>query len=231
MTLPCACAVTNHAPRLIVLTGGPGAGKTAVLEIIRRHFCEHVAVLPEAASIIFGGGFPRRPTMPARCASQMAIFAVQRQLERLAIDEKRAGVALCDRGTLDGLAYWPLDDGSFFAETGTTRARELARYAAVIHLRTPTASQGYDHRNPVRTESALEAATIDARIIDAWRDHPHRAFVESTGDFLEKAAHAIALVRAELPACCRAHPVSLSPASSPASSLPVDLRDGALAAQ
>ena len=213
MSAPCACGAANHSLRLVVLTGGPGAGKTAVLEIIRKHFCEHVAVLPEAASIIFGGGFPRHSTMPGRCASQMAIFAVERQLERLVIEEKRAGVVLCDRGTLDGLAYWPLDDESFFAETGTTRARELARYAAVIHLRTPTATQGYDHRNPLRRESALEAATIDARIIHAWRDHPRRAFVESTGDFLEKAAHAIALIRDEVPACCRSHPISLVPAS------------------
>ena len=211
----CACTAPHHAPRLIVLTGGPGAGKTAVLEIIRRHFCEHVAVLPEAATIVFGGGFPRHPTMVGRCASQAAIFAVERQLERLAIEEKQATVALCDRGTLDGLAYWPLDDGSFFAELGTTRERELARYAAVIHLRTPTASQGYDHRNPVRTESALEAATIDGRIIEAWRGHPHRAFVESTGDFLEKAAHAIALVRGEVPECCRPHAVSLFPSTPP----------------
>jgi len=39
---------------LVVLTGGPGAGKTAFLEIARRNFCEHIAVLPEAASIVFG---------------------------------------------------------------------------------------------------------------------------------------------------------------------------------
>ena len=40
----------------MVLTGGPGAGKTAVLEVVRRTFCEHVTVLPEAASILFMGG-------------------------------------------------------------------------------------------------------------------------------------------------------------------------------
>jgi predicted ATPase len=207
----CACLAENHSPRLVVLTGGPGAGKTAVLEIIRRHFCDHIAVLPEAASIVFGGGFPRLGSLPGRRASQAAIFAVQRQLERLAIEERRAAVVLCDRGSLDGLAYWPLDDASFFAEMETTRERELARYAAVIHLRTPTAAQGYDHRNPVRIESALEAAAADAKIAEAWRDHPRRTFVESTGEFLEKAARAVALVRDEVPECCRAHPVPFLP--------------------
>lgn len=46
------------APR-VVLTGGPGAGKTAVLELVRRAVCRHVRVLPEAASVVYGGGFPR----------------------------------------------------------------------------------------------------------------------------------------------------------------------------
>lgn len=38
-----------HKRRRVVLTGGPGAGKTATLELIRQSFCEHVHVLPEAA--------------------------------------------------------------------------------------------------------------------------------------------------------------------------------------
>ena len=41
-----------HARRRVALTGGPGAGKTAVLELIRQSFCEHVKVLPEAAAIV-----------------------------------------------------------------------------------------------------------------------------------------------------------------------------------
>ena len=207
-TPACGCAHSQHDPRLVVLTGGPGAGKTAVLEIIRRNFCEHIAVLPEAAGIVFGGGFPRKSTLEGRRASQRAIFTVQQQLEALALAERHAALVLCDRGTLDGLAYWPLDESSFFAEAGTTRSAELARYATVIHLRTPSSTQGYDHRNPIRTETALEAAAVDARIVEAWAGHPHRSFVESSDDFLDKAARAVALVRAEAPRCCARHRVS-----------------------
>ena len=36
----CGCTET-HPPRRIVLTGGPGAGKTAVLEMMRKTLCEH----------------------------------------------------------------------------------------------------------------------------------------------------------------------------------------------
>jgi predicted ATP-binding protein involved in virulence len=38
---PCECR-EPHDHRRIVLTGGPGAGKTAVLELIRQYFCSHV---------------------------------------------------------------------------------------------------------------------------------------------------------------------------------------------
>ncbi len=58
MNAPCACE-SPHQGKRIALTGGPGAGKTAVLELLRKYFCKHVRVLPEAASILFGGGFPR----------------------------------------------------------------------------------------------------------------------------------------------------------------------------
>jgi predicted ATPase len=141
----------------IVLTGGPGAGKTATLEVMRRHFCEHVIVLPEAASIVFRGGFPRQPREASRRAAQRAIFHVQRELERL-VDGTSARAVLCDRGTLDGLAYWPGAPADFLREVGTSLEAELARYAMVIHLRTPSDGSGYNHNNPLRVESAQEAA-------------------------------------------------------------------------
>jgi len=72
-----------HQLRRVVLTGGPGAGKTAVLELVRATACRHVRVLPEAASVIFGGGFPRRDGFDERRAAPRAIFHVQRELEAL----------------------------------------------------------------------------------------------------------------------------------------------------
>ena len=157
--------------KLIVLTGGPGAGKTATLEVVRRDSCKHVEVLPEAAGIVFGGGFPRRMTDAAVRAAQRAIYRVQCELERLTTDEGIAKVIFCDRGTLDGLAYWPGAEVDFFHELGTSLEVELARYALDIHLRTPAAHHGYNHHNPLRIESAHEAAAIDERIAQIWSRH------------------------------------------------------------
>ena len=199
----CECD-RQHEPRLVVLTGGPGAGKTAVLELVRASACVHVRVLPEAASVIFGGGFPRRDGLEERRAAQRAIFHVERELEALE-QAQNAAILLCDRGTLDGLAYWPGEPNDLWAAVHSTVAAEMQRYSAVIHLRTPGAGQGYGHSNPMRTESADAAAVIDARIADIWAAHPKVTTIPATVDFLTKADAALETLQAELPACCRQH--------------------------
>lgn len=206
---PCACDQPHQTSR-IVLTGGPGAGKTAVLELVRATACRHVRVLPEAASVIFGGGFPRRDGFHERRAAQRAIFHVQRELEALG-EAEGAAILLCDRGTLDGLAYWPGEPDDLWDAVHSSLDAELQRYAAVIHLHTPTASAGYNHANPVRTESAELAAQIDARIAQVWSAHPQLSSIPASGDFLVKANAALAVIQALLPECCRPHASPVDP--------------------
>ena len=184
-----------------MLTGGPGAGKTAVLELVRQEFCAPVQVLPEAAGIVFGGGFPRTGSPKWLRAAQRAIFFVQRELEDTG-DADNAAIVLCDRGTVDGAAYWPGPE-SFWESVGTTQEREMSRYDAVIHLRTPTIGGGYNNGNPLRTESAAAAAEIDERLLRIWEAHPRRFIVPSSPDFLEKAARVVEILKAEIPECCR----------------------------
>jgi predicted ATPase len=202
--MACGCNAP-HDRRRVVLTGGPGAGKTAVLELIRQSFCGHVRVLPEAAGIVFGGGFPRDGRPGLLQAAQRAIFYVQRELESAA-DSENPAVVLCDRGTVDGAAYWPGPD-DFWSSVDTTLEQQLRRYDAVIHLRTPALTSGYNHENPLRTESAVEAAAIDEKIAHAWETHPRRFIVDASMDFLVKATRAIEILRGEMPECCRRHVV------------------------
>lgn len=199
----CGCT-RAHDTRLVVVTGGPGAGKTAALEVARRHFCQHVVVLPESATIVYSGGFPRLDAPSARRRSQIAIEHVQDQMERLEMEQRRAALVLCDRGLLDGLAYWPGDEASFLGELGTTKAELLARYTAIVHLRPPDVAHGYgngDERH-VRIESAPEAAEIDARIERAYEGHPDRHFVASTDGFMDKISAVMAILHHYVPSCC-----------------------------
>lgn len=201
-TATCSCTLKHHQPKLVVLTGGPGGGKTAVLEIAQRHFCGHVIVLPEAAGILFKGGFPRKDSEHGRRAAQTAIFHTQLALENLALAEQAAAMVLCDRGTLDALAYWPPPQASFFEVMNTAAEALLARYAAVIHLRTPSLAEGYNHRNALRVETAEQAMALDERILDAWAGHKRRTIINNSPNFLDKATQALDAIRRELPACC-----------------------------
>lgn len=210
--LPCICGDPGmkDAP-LIVITGGPGAGKTAVLELARKHLCEKISVLPEAASIIFSGGFWRHDSVVGRKAAQRAIFHVQRESERLALEEGESAIILCDRGTVDGLAYWPDTADSYWRELGVSREAEMGRYRAVIHLHTPSEFGGYNLSNPVRVETATQAAEIDQKIEAVWSGHPNRYFVNNANDFLAKARDAIDIIRKMLPQNCLVSPAVRPP--------------------
>src|SRR5579872_1437798 len=194
----CRCEKVRHQPKLVVLTGGPGGGKTAVLEMARRYFCQHVVIAPEAASIVFGGGFPKPDLPKGRRAAQRAIFHVQRALETVAIEGRQTAVVLCDRGTLDGLAYWPGSRQSFFEEFGLDVEKELSRYSAVVHVEVPALAWGYE-KNRIRRESVSQAREIDRRVALAWRGHPRVMAVGAQAGFLDKLAHAVELLRGELP--------------------------------
>lgn len=199
---PCNCP-EHHRRKRIVLTGGPGAGKTAVLALVRESLCEHVKLLPEAASVVFGGGFPRTDHPGCREAAQRAIFYVQRELENAA-DSWNPAIVLCDRGTIDGAAYCDSAE-ALFSSVGTSIEEQLSRYAAVIHLRTPSEQTGYNHQNPLRTETAEGAAILDQKIADAWARHPRVLVVENQPEFSSKARVALEFLSREVPDCCRGH--------------------------
>lgn len=186
-----------------MLTGGPGAGKTAVLELVKQLFCKHVVVLPESAGIVFGGGFPRRADHRTTQAAQRAIFYVQRELENSA-ESQNPAVILCDRGTIDGGAYWT-GSPDMWTSVGTRLQAQLARYSTVIHLRVPSTADGYNKSNPLRLESAEEARRIDDRIANLWSAHPHRFTIDPAESFLTKATRVLNVLREQVPECCRHH--------------------------
>ena len=70
---------------------------------------------------------------------------MQRELEAAA-EALSPAVVLCDRGTVDGEAYWP-GPGDLWSAVGATLPEQLERYGAVIRLRTPSLEGGYNQGN------------------------------------------------------------------------------------
>lgn len=179
----------------IVLTGGPGGGKTTAADLFRRELGASVVVVPEAATILFGGGFPRVDNPDAQRAAQAAIYHVQKNLEDVQSAAFPDRVLLCDRGTIDGAAYWPGGNDGFFRMAGTTLEVELQRYDAVVFFETAAAGGlSIEGGNPVRVEGLEQAAALDRRLREIWRQHPRFFLVPHSGSFLKKITHGLAIL-------------------------------------
>ena len=187
----------QQRPPKIVLTGGPSGGKTTLINAIQKEFASHVITVPESASIIFSGGWPRRKNVTGVQYQQKAIFLLQRELESMIVGENPDRLIVCDRGSLDGVAYWPGPGPAtdFLTAVGSSFEEEVMRYDWIIHLDTAPASY-YDLTNPLRNESFEEAWKLNERVKQAWAFHPQRFVIDNheAGHFFDKLQRALFVV-------------------------------------
>ena len=171
----------------IVLTGGPSGGKTTALSILKETFGKKIALVQEAATLIYSGGFPRTDNSPIHIVhAQNIIFYTVHQLEELAEKTSDASIMVCDRGSIDGAVYWPYGPEDFFKAMHSSLEAELARYDAVIHLSPPPEKDFYQATN-VRTENLQQAFALDDKILQIWEKHPNRLVVPREKHYFEKA--------------------------------------------
>ncbi len=179
----------------IALTGGPGGGKTTAADLFRREIGEQVVVVPEAATMLFSGGFPRSNEPLTVAGTQRAIFHTQRNLEDVQAGLYPGRILLCDRGTVDGAAYWPGAERTFFAAMGTTLEAELGRYDAVIFFETAAAAgMSIEGGNPARIEDLKTAVQIDTALLRIWRRHPRFVLVPHNPSFFQKITVGLAAI-------------------------------------
>lgn len=177
----------------VVLTGGPGAGKTCAVEALRRRHAGRLHTLPEAATQVYRqlGKRWNDLTTAQRRDAQRRMYELQlAQESHLARQLEPGQLVLLDRGTLDGAGYWPDGVEAFFEALQTTYAQELMRYDAVIHLQTASALGLYDREasNEVRFETAAEAIAADLQMRRLWQRHPRWTEVPAAANWPEKLA-------------------------------------------
>jgi predicted ATPase len=174
-------------PCRVVLTGGPGGGKTTAADLYRREIGEDVVIVPEAATLLYSGGFPRAGVNGVRRATQRAIYYVQRNLEDAQAANYQSRVLLCDRGTVDGAIYWPDEPHDFFKALDTSLTAELERYDAVIFFETAAVGNiQIEGGNPIRIETNQEAVVLDKKLKALWSQHPRFVFVPHNDSFIKK---------------------------------------------
>ncbi len=130
---------------------------------------------------------------------QAQIVATQIHLEKAmeALAEE-AGVPaiICDRGLLDGAAYWPEGLEDYLEYFGLDLAQIHTRYDLVIQLESVVVvdQERFDRgNNPTRFEDPKEALVREQLSRNVWSSHPNRLFIEA-GSFEKKIRTAVEAV-------------------------------------
>jgi len=176
----------------IVLTGGPGAGKTVIARHIAAGDPQRFVLVPEAATQVYDALQTRwdRLDLPGRREVQRQIYRLQSAQEQRLTDANPGKILLLDRGTIDGAAYWPEGPAAYWQDLGTSLADEQSRYHIVIWLETAAALGLYDgdQSNPCRFEDAAAAVRSGEVLLDLWKEHPRLVRVNAHTDLQHKIA-------------------------------------------
>ena len=144
--------------------------------------------MPESATQLILAG--KSVGSLGREAVQRAVYERQRALEEEAL--KRGDFLLCDRGLLDGFAYFP----ELFTCLGVSQEEVSSRYAMVIQLeviRDPLVYNQHFGKNPARHEEHAAALALERALRVLYGRHPAYAWL--SGSLTEKKRAALGLLR------------------------------------
>lgn len=175
----------------IVLTGGPCAGKTTILNAIIAEFSKSkVLIAAEVATAIFEMGYPlagRDISYSDRWLQelQLTIIPLQRYLESQLVATARENgqsMIICDRGKMDPAAYLLGGQAELSERFGIETEQTLNEYEMVIHLESlatanPDLYVQLKSTNPHRRETLEQAQALEMRTREAWAGHPNWHFI------------------------------------------------------
>ncbi len=188
----------------LVVTGGPGGGKTESLPFIKRELEERgviALVMPEAATLCINGGIHPMFDHVGVKRGQRAIMHLCKQMQRIwmmtaeSLVTDKPVVVLFDRGLADSIAYVPDEDmyHELLNELGTNHSQVCSAEHGVVHMKTAAlGTQGYTRENnDARYEDAAAACATDLKIRNAWLGTSRLLVIEPEELFATKKLKAL----------------------------------------
>lgn len=195
----------------VVLTGGPCAGKTTLMEKFRNEVNNipnvKVFFAKEAATFLKQSGIN---FVDAGADSTFQRLIIEQQLvaeynarvtaEKFAENHPNHKIIIvCDRGIMDGEAYFENkhEFAELLADFELTKKTVYKRYDKVVFLRSAAvgAPEFYTTMDGTpRDETPEKAITLDSGVYDAWSKHPNFCAIENSFKFYEKLDIAVGYI-------------------------------------
>ena len=178
----------------IVITGGPCAGKSVAMNIIKETFTKQgyvVLFVPETATELITGGVCPWTTGTNLdyqiCQCKLQAFKENIFHEAISTMPQDKFLLVCDRGMFDNRAYMTQEEFEICLQKLNTTEEEVNKsYDAIFHLE--TAAKGLQQyysleSNVARYETVEEAAALDDRLLQAWANHPNHIVIQNNENF------------------------------------------------
>ncbi len=182
----------------IVVTGGPGSGKSTFIKDFRER-SKDIRFVPEVATLVINELKIRPSGALTGKKFQRFLNDVQKLFEvtssQYALLEDRRAVVF-DRGTVDGAAYLDKGVDEFERFFGVKIEGEYARYDLVICLDVPPPDiyEKIKSNNSARSEDYSAARKLGDKIKEVWQNHPNFVFISNDGGWEEKVRKAEATI-------------------------------------
>lgn len=193
----------------IVLTGGPSAGKSSSLDIIKNYLISKdyfVYIVNESATELIKSGIGPNINGLNLLTFQRYILKYQlfkeKIVEEVAFDNNNEKdiVIIYDRGVIDNKAYITENEFLDLLNEFNLNEKELInKYDLVIHLETGAKGKFYrTDNNCARCESIEEAIKRDARTYEVWSKHNNLVKVKCYEEFVDKQKEIIRICEENL---------------------------------
>ena len=183
----------------IVLTGGPCAGKTTALKILRDYFSDKYNILcvsESSTELMSGGVFPKsfdnttefmEYLTRLQCIKEDIFMNASSSISKRS---KKDVIIFFDRGIFDVKAYMRDSDfDTMMCNLKISKKDALIRYDAVFHLCTAAINAPMSYgtfNNSIRTESMEESIELDYKTFQCWQLHPFLYRIDSCIDINDK---------------------------------------------
>lgn len=197
--------LTAPTPEIVVVSGGPCAGKTTLLEQLpaaAQVLSKTITIMPEVATQLIQEGVDfswlAAHDRPAYLNVQRRIIREELDFVTSALKHYRGTdtVILLDRGISDTFSYMTSHEARTLAAEHSKTPHQLGYdntdrvvYLPSLALSNPAAYDIHKGSNAGRYEAASEAAITCRRTLEQWAQHPELHIADSP-DFTDKLRRA-----------------------------------------